>query len=340
MPQKFSRRHGKHYSNKNNKKSEEDETINKEAITINDPSFNIRYQPNEIPKEETDYSTSALFKEKLEYTSNIINENLSFQMETLLKQALFSFENFVSPNLAMEQKIPFQILKECSGIMSLSIIKGSVGFGGMLGTGIIMSRNPNWRSEWSPPCAIAIGGLQLGFNIGIEKTDSIIIIRDENVISKFHSGLRLGGDMSLAVGPLGRDINVGLTVNEKGILPNMSYSMSKGMYLGFALEGCIITVRNDCNEQYYGQKVDVSDILNGSVQAPFNSDYTALCKTFSNYMNKNESFSNEFVVNPEESDHISQEKPDPQDPQDQQDSLLKDENHPILNITSTPKCSE
>jgi len=204
-------------------------------------------------------------------------------MQSLLKQALWSFENFMDPKLPMDQRIPWQVLNEAKGIMFLSVVKGGVGFGGMLGTGIVMARNPTWRTEWSAPCAFGIGGLQIGFNIGIEKTDHVIFIRDENVITKFHSGLHLGGDISLSVGPLGRDANVGLTVNEQGVIPNVSYSMSKGAYIGFALEGSVITIRNDCNEQYFGEKCDVLQILNGSIKVPFDDNYTALCRTLENH---------------------------------------------------------
>jgi len=179
-----------------------------------------------------------------------------------------------------------------------------------------LARNPSWRTEWSAPCAVGVGGLQIGFNIGVEKTDHIIFIRDENIVNKFHSGIRLGGDISLSVGPLGRDTNVGLTLNDKGVVSNVSYSMSKGAYLGFALEGSVITIRNDCNEQYFGNKWDVLEILNGTAKGPFDADFTALSRALTDYMTPISSSSTSFTTN---------------------NVPLKDENHPILNITSDTK---
>jgi len=192
-------------------------------------------------------------------------------------------------------------------------VKGGFGIGGLLGSGIIMARDPNWRTEWSSPAAIGLGGLQIGLNIGIEKTDHIIFIRDQEVITKFRNGLRLGGDIGVCVGALGQNRNFGLNVNGKGIVNNIAYSMSKGIYLGFALEGAVVTIRNDCNEKFLSQKCDISEILNGSVQAPFNEDYNLLCKELEQHLKP----------------HSSEDKSN--------DTLLKDENHPILNITCESK---
>jgi len=284
-----------------------------ESLTINDPPFNVRYQPSEVFSPDTK-DTKSIIRQKFDDTTSALSQSVDFSMQSLLKQALWSFENFMDPKLPIEQRIPLQVLNEAKGIMFLSVVKGGVGFGGMLGTGIIMARNPNWRTEWTAPCAFGIGGLQIGFNIGIEKTDHVIFIRDENVITKFHSGLRLGGDISLSVGPLGRDANIGITVNEQGVIPNVSYSMSKGAYIGFALEGSVITIRNDCNEQYFGQKCDVLQILNGSVKAPFDDNFTSLSRTLECYF-----------------------KPHSDDKSLDCHTATKDENHPILNITSDTK---
>jgi len=202
-------------------------------------------------KKKSKESFASNLKSKLTETSTAISNSMDFSMDALIKQALCSFENFIDPKLPENQRIPFEQFKDIKGIMFLTVVKGGFGLGGLLGTGIIMARNPNWKTEWTSPCALVLGGLQIGLHIGIEKTDHIIFIRDENVITKFHSGIRLGGDISLSVGPLGRDTNFGLTVNQKGAIANVSYSMSKGAYLGFTLEGAAITIRNDCNEKFF-----------------------------------------------------------------------------------------
>jgi len=296
-----------------------------DTITVNDPSFNVRYQPTEIISNDKD-DTSKTLKEKFNETTSAISDSMNFDMQFLLQQALYSLENFTNPKLPVDQRIPNEVLNDAKGIMFLSVVKGGLGIGGMVGTGIIMARNPNWRTEWTSPCAIGLGGLQIGFNIGFEKTDHIIIIRDEDVVSKFHSGIRLGGDISLSVGPLGRDTNVGLTVNEKGVIPNVSYSMSKGVYMGFALEGSVITIRNDCNEKFFGQKCDVLQILNGSVKVPFDQTYISLCKTLGSF---GKPISDESSLNTDTTQIRNESSFDT--------TRFKDENHPILNITSDTK---
>jgi len=281
-------------------------------MTVNDPSFNIRFQPHRIPTQTEAFKSNI--KEKFDQVTGAISDSVDFSMEALLKQAKCSFENFISPNLPEDQRIPFHLLKDAKGIMFLSVWKGGIGIGGIMGSGIIIARSPTWRQDWTAPCAIALGGLQIGVNIGIEKTDHIIIIRDEDVITKFRSGVRLGGDISLSVGPLGRDTNIGVTLNQNGALTNVSYSMSKGIYLGFALEGCVLTIRNDCNEQFFGQKYDVAEILNGTAKPSFSEDYNWLCKNLEEQLNGG------FV------DKSSQD-------------TFKDDLHPILNISANPKSS-
>jgi len=283
-------------------------TIDADSIIVNDPSFNIIHKPKIIPsKSET---LKSNIKEKFDQTTTAISNSVDFSMEALIKQGKSVFESFTHPKLTMEQRIPFNLLSDVKGVMFLSVVKGGIGIGGLAGSGIIMARNPNWKREWSGPAALGLGGLQIGLSVGIEKTDHIIFIRDQDVITKFRSGLRLGGDIGLCVGPLGQNRNIGLNVNEQGVINNVTYSMSKGMYMGFALEGALLTVRNDCNETFYGEKCDITEILNGSVQAPFNQDYNTLCEELSTCFN-----------------------PSTQTTENKSVNVTTDENHPILNIT-------
>jgi lipid-binding SYLF domain-containing protein len=291
----------------------ENETISteNESLAVNDVSFNVIHQPNRIPSKTESFTSNI--KEKFDQTTAVLSNSIDFSMPALLKQARYVFSNFVDPKLPIEQRIPFDQLGDIKGVMFLSVVKGGFGVGGLMGSGIIMARNPSWKSEWSAPAAIAIGGLQIGVHAGIEKTDHLIFIRDEEVITKFRSGLRLGGDIGLCVGTLGRNANVGMTLSQKGVVTNLAYSMSKGIYLGFALEGAVVTVRNDCNEAYFAQKTDISEILKGTIIAPFNEDYNMLCKELEDNLKG-------VVVRNED--------------------LLKDEHyehHPILNISSEPK---
>eukprot|EP00483_Globobulimina_turgida_P013383 UN13407 len=98
--------------------------------------------------------------------------------------------------------------------------------------------------------------------------------------------LKLGVDASIAAGPLGRDANIALTVNDKSYAATVSYSMAKGAYIGFAIEGQGIVIRDDCNTSFYGTKVKVSKILTGGLDdslIPNNEDYKKICNTLDEY---------------------------------------------------------
>jgi len=229
---------------------------------------------------ETSQSTMDKVKETSQSTMDKLKETLlgthtemdyRFEMPGLIEQALLSLKEFLNPHLRVEEQIPTKILSGAKAVVFLTVLKGGVGISGAAGTGIVISRNDG---EWSGPSAIILAGVDIGLNIGIEKSDHIIILREDSAIRAFGSigQLRLGLDVSIAAGPKGRDASIGLSVGDKGYSATISYSMAQGAYLGLSLEGQIITIRNDCNEQYYNKPVEASKILDGSIEAPINKN--------------------------------------------------------------------
>jgi lipid-binding SYLF domain-containing protein len=211
-----------------------------------------------------------------------------FEMPGLIDQALFTLQEFLSPHLVVEEQIPIKILSGAKAVVFLTVVKGGVGISGAVGTGMVIARNE--KGKWSGPCAILLAGVDIGLNIGIEKSDHIIILRDEKAIRAFESvgQLKLGLDASIAAGPKGRDASIGVHVGDKGYAATVSYSMAKGVYLGLSLEGQIITIRNDCNEQYYGKQVEPGKILDGTVKAPKNKNLEQIYKILDTYEQKEE----------------------------------------------------
>jgi len=190
-------------------------------------------------------------KDTLSGTSNMLH---MLDMNGLIEQTESSLEEFLSPRLKIEEQIPTKILSGAKAVVFITVYKGGIGLSGVFGTGIIVARND--IGYWSGPCAIALIGVDIGLNIGVEKSNHVIILRDDSAVRAFASvgQLKLGVDASIAVGPIGRDTSAALSVGDKGYATMSSYSMSKGAYLGLSFEGQIVTVRNDCNEQYYGKK--------------------------------------------------------------------------------------
>lgn len=123
--------------------------------------------------------------------------------------------------------------------------------------------------------------------VGVQKTDFIIILRTKQAVQTFTSKgqIKFGADISVAVGPMGRDANVAVSISENAFAPIVSYSNAKGAYIGIALEGQGIMVRNDCNERFYGEKVGVVKILDGTVQMKGNEDYDQIGALLSAYTN-------------------------------------------------------
>lgn len=109
-------------------------------------------------------------------------------------------------------------------------------------------------------------------------------MRDEKAVKLFSGKgqIKFGADASIAAGPVGRDAQIAVGANDKGYAATVSYSQAKGLYVGVALEGQGIKVREDCNEKYYGKKVEVKDIL-GAGQEIKNEDYDKIVELLTNY---------------------------------------------------------
>eukprot|EP00486_Rosalina_sp_Unknown_P000944 CAMPEP_0201568454 /NCGR_PEP_ID=MMETSP0190_2-20130828/9550_1 /ASSEMBLY_ACC=CAM_ASM_000263 /TAXON_ID=37353 /ORGANISM="Rosalina sp." /LENGTH=291 /DNA_ID=CAMNT_0047989595 /DNA_START=33 /DNA_END=908 /DNA_ORIENTATION=+ len=207
-------------------------------------------------------------------------------MEGQLKQAAISLAKFLNPDLPIEEQIPVALMKDAKGIVFLSSVKVSMGFGGSVGSGVIISKLE--YDQWSGPCSIGLLGGQWGFNIGAQKTDFIIILRDANAVKLFSGKgqIKFGADASIAAGPIGRDVQLAAGANDKGYAATVSYSQAKGLYVGVALEGQGIKVRDDCNEKYYGNKLSAQDILGCAADSGKNGDYDKIIELTTDYIKK------------------------------------------------------
>ena len=156
--------------------------------------------------------------------------------------------------------IPTDLLKSCSGIAIFpSVLKVAFGFGGMGGSGVLLCRNKK-TGEWSPPIFVSIGGGSFGFQIGGQATDMVLVIMSEKgVESLSHDNITLGGDASVAAGPIGRNAEIATDVAlNTGIY---SYSRSKGLFAGIALKGAIVGPQKNLIQDYYGDGVTARDVL-------------------------------------------------------------------------------
>lgn len=127
---------------------------------------------------------------------------------------------------------------------------------------------------WSGPSAIGTVGGGFGGQIGFELTDFVFILNDSAAVKTFAQlgSITLGGNVSVAAGPVGRNAEAAGAASLKGVSGVFAYSKTKGLFAGVSLEGSVIIERRDANEKLYGQSVKAADILRGSVPSPQAAD--------------------------------------------------------------------
>lgn len=162
-----------------------------------------------------------------------------------------------------EKSIPENLLREAHAIAIVpSVIKVSYGVGGKFGRGIVLVRN---KTGWSYPSFITIAGASLGFQIGAQSSDVILIFRTKKSVD----GLRrtkftLGADATVAAGPVGRHGEASTDIGLKAEI--YSYSRSRGLFAGVSLEGAAIVTDDKSNADFYNEeKVSVYEIFEGRV---------------------------------------------------------------------------
>jgi SH3 domain-containing YSC84-like protein 1 len=176
-----------------------------------------------------------------------------------------------------EKSIPPAVLKGAKGLAIMTVTKAGFIVSARGGTGIVVARLPK---GWSGPSAIGTGGAGFGFQIGAEVTEFIMILNTPDAVKAFSKGgnVSLGADVSVAAGPVGRNVGA-------GVLPTAAvytYSRSQGLFAGVSLEGTVVAARDDANAEYYGRKaVTPTQILTGQVKPPKGAQ--ALMKALSKF---------------------------------------------------------
>lgn len=123
---------------------------------------------------------------------------------------------------------------------------------------------------WSAPSAIGTLGGGFGGQIGFELTDFVFILNDNSAVKTFAQlgSITLGGNVSIAAGPVGRNAEAAGAASLKGVSGVFAYSKTKGLFAGVSLEGSVIIERRDANEKLYGRAVKAAEILRGGVPIP------------------------------------------------------------------------
>jgi lipid-binding SYLF domain-containing protein len=159
-----------------------------------------------------------------------------------------------------DKSIPEDLFGKVSAIAIFpGVIKAGFVVGGKYGRGVILHYDRK-AHRWSPPAFYSIGAGSVGWQIGAQSTDLILLIRHERGLKALlDNEVTLGADASVAAGPVGRDASAGVDASMKTEI--WSYSRSRGLFAGLSLEGAKINVLKDYNKAYYGKSVKPFDIL-------------------------------------------------------------------------------
>ena len=172
--------------------------------------------------------------------------------------------------LNIPDDIPQDLLDKAECIVVLpSVKKGAFGVGGSYGRGVMICRSGlHYTGPWGPPSLYALEGLSIGFQLGGQATDFVLLVMNpKGAKSLLSSKVKLGADASAAAGPKGRTAEGATDVVMSAEI--LSYSRNKGLFAGVSLEGSTLRSDGSANEKLYGSKVSAKDIIRGGkVKAP------------------------------------------------------------------------
>jgi len=165
--------------------------------------------------------------------------------------------------------IPTEILQNAKGVAICTILKGGIGIGGQGGEGIVVIRHlGNGGTVWRAPSAFNISGMSLGAQLGFTTISYIIVLNTDRAIGQFFNQGKFKWDAT-ATGTAGADTGVESqstrSLERQDVLV---YRESGGLFGGATFGGSTIEVKDEINQEAYGEHVHVRDILEGRVPVP------------------------------------------------------------------------
>jgi lipid-binding SYLF domain-containing protein len=162
-----------------------------------------------------------------------------------------------------EKAIPRRVLDDARGLAIMSVLKVGFGLSGQGGQGVVVARTGH---GWSGPSFIGTGGAGWGLQIGAQITEFVFVLNTDAAVRSFSRGgnVTIGGDVSATAGPVGRDLQAGVTPSAA----IYTYSRSQGLFAGISLQGAVIATQKTANARYYRYAVSAHQILSGRVSPP------------------------------------------------------------------------
>jgi lipid-binding SYLF domain-containing protein len=171
--------------------------------------------------------------------------------------------------ISIPDDIPKDLLDKAECVIVFpGVKKFAMGVGGSYGRGAMTCRTgEDFTGPWSAPTLMALEGGSIGFQLGGESTDFVLLVmNDRGATSLLSSKVKLGADASAAAGPKGRSAAAATDAVMQAEM--LSYSRSRGLFAGVSLEGSTLRPDNDANALVYGSQIGARDLVKGSVEVP------------------------------------------------------------------------
>src|ERR1700681_1083114 len=166
--------------------------------------------------------------------------------------------------MGIPDNIPQELLEKAECIIVFpSVLKAAFIIGGDYGRGAMVCRTgEHLNGPWGSPAMYALEGASVGFQVGGQATDLVLLVMNERGASSIlNSKVKLGADASAAAGPKGRDASADTDVTLRAEI--LSYSRSRGLFAGVSLEGSTLRPDNDASSDVYGRKITAKEIVLG-----------------------------------------------------------------------------
>jgi lipid-binding SYLF domain-containing protein len=177
------------------------------------------------------------------------------------ERRLAECEQVLTEVLGMPESIPRDLLDKAECVIVIpSVKKAAFGFGARWGKGAALCRRRPPDDGWSPPLLMSLGGGSFGLQIGGQATDFVLLVMNEKGMgSLLKSKFTLGADASVAAGPKGRTTAAATDVQMRAEI--LTYSRSRGVFAGVAIEGASLKRDDDSNRKIYGERVEGRPLL-------------------------------------------------------------------------------
>jgi lipid-binding SYLF domain-containing protein len=170
--------------------------------------------------------------------------------------------------MGVPDNIPHDLLDKAECIIVFpSVLKAAFVVGGSYGRGAMVCRTgDHFNGPWGSPAMYALEGGSVGFQLGGQATDLVLLVMNERGASSILSSkVKLGADISAAAGPKGRDASADTDAYLRAEI--LSYSRSRGLFAGISLEGSTLRPDDDASADVYGRKITAREIVLGNKTA-------------------------------------------------------------------------